>query len=82
MFSNNLSTLNFQLSTSLLGLSIVPLPQLIALILGAGGHKSKSDITELLRHNPEADIQPIRDLCRRYRLRGLDSILKELQIDA
>jgi hypothetical protein len=60
-------------------LRIVPIPQLVALKLYAGGSKSKADIVELLRRNPEVDLNPIRDTCRRYRLRGLDAILRELQ---
>jgi hypothetical protein len=36
------------------------------------------DIVELLRRNPEVDLAPIRKACRRYLLRGLDAILREL----
>lgn len=59
-------------------LRLVPLPQLVALKLYAGGNKSKSDIVELLRRNPEADLEEIRSVCREYRLRGLDAALREL----
>ncbi len=59
-------------------LKIVPLPQLVALKLYAGGLKSKADIVELLRSNPDADVEAIRSTCKRYRLRGLDEILFEL----
>ena len=59
-------------------LRIVPFPQLVALKLYAGGSKSRADIVELLRRNPEVDLAPIRKVCRRYRLRGLDAILREL----
>ena len=59
-------------------LRIVPLPQLVALKLYAGGSKSRADIVELLRRNPEVDLAAIRKVCRRYRLRGLDAILREL----
>jgi len=59
-------------------LRIVPLAQLVALKLYAGGSKSKADIVELLRRNPEVDLTPIRKACRRYRLRGLEAILREL----
>ena len=59
-------------------LRLVPLPQLVALKLYAGGNKSKSDIVELLRRNPEADLEEIRSVCRKYRLRGLDAALREL----
>ena len=59
-------------------LRLVPIAQLVALKLYAGGSGSKSDIVELLRRNPEADFEAIRDTCRRYRLRGLDAVLEEL----
>ncbi len=60
------------------GLRLVPIAQLVALKLYAGGLGSKADILELLRRNPEADLDSIRATCRRYRLRGLDAILAEL----
>lgn len=59
-------------------LRLVPIAQLVALKLYAGGSGSKSDIIELLRRNPEADLDAIRETCRRYRLRGLDAVLQEL----
>lgn len=59
------------------GLRLVPIPQLVALKLYAGGYKSKADIIELLRHNPEADIEAIRTACRTYRLRGLEPLIRE-----
>lgn len=59
-------------------LRLVPIPQLVALKLYAGGSKSRADIVELLRRNPEVDLGEIRETCRRYRLRGLDAILEEL----
>lgn len=58
-------------------LRLVPLPHLIALKLYAGGYKSKADIVELLAHNPDADLDEIRTLCRRYRLRGLEELIAE-----
>lgn len=58
-------------------LRIVPVPHLIALKLYAGGTKSKSDIVELLEHNPDADLEAIQALCARYRLSGLDDLLRE-----
>lgn len=61
------------------GLRLVPIAQLVALKLYAGGPRSKADIFELLRRNPEADLEAIRATCRRYRLRGLDAILAELK---
>ncbi len=61
-------------------LKLVPLPQLVALKLYAGGLKSKADILELLRRNPEADIDEIRNVCRRYRLQGLDEVMREIPL--
>ena len=59
-------------------LRVIPIPQLVALKLYAGGLKSHSDIVELLRRNPEVDLEAIRETCRKYRLRGLDKVLEEL----
>jgi hypothetical protein len=59
-------------------LRITPIPQLVALKLYAGGSRSRADIVELLRRNPEADLETIRETCRRYLLRGLDAVLEEL----
>ncbi len=59
-------------------LKLVPLPQLVALKLYAGGLKSKADILELLTRNPETDLDEIRNVCTRYRLDGLDEILREI----
>jgi hypothetical protein len=59
-------------------LRIVPVPHLIALKLYAGGFKSKADIVELISRNPELDLNEVRDLCRRYRLSGLDELLGEV----
>ena len=58
-------------------LRLVPLPQLVALKLYAGGSKSKADIAELLRRNPEADLAAVRKACRRYRLGGLEPLIRE-----
>ena len=60
-------------------LRIMPIPQLVALKLYAGGWKSHADIVELLRRNPEADVDAIHKTCRKYRLRGLAQVLKDLQ---
>lgn len=62
-------------------LRIAPLPHLIALKLYAGGYKSKADIVELLQCNPDADLCQIRSLCTRYRLPGLDDLLREAGIE-
>ncbi len=58
-------------------LRLVPIPQLIALKLYAGGYKSKADIVELLMRNPELDLDEIRAVCRRYRLKGIDELIAE-----
>jgi hypothetical protein len=63
-------------------LRIAPLPHLIGLKLYAGGMKSKADIVELLRNNPSADRDSIRDLCRLYRLRGLEPLIQEADGDS
>ncbi len=60
-------------------LRIMPVAQLVALKLYAGGWKSHADIVELLRRNPEVDLNELRETCRNYRLRGLDRILENLQ---
>ena len=61
-------------------LKIVPLPHLIALKLYAGGHKSQADIVELLERNPGLDLDVVRSLCRKYRLRGLDELIEEAEL--
>lgn len=59
-------------------LRIVPIPQLVALKLYAGGWKSHADIVELLRRNPDVDLDAIRETCEQYRLSGLDKVLENL----
>lgn len=59
-------------------LKLAPMPQLVALKLYAGGAKSKADVLELLTRNPGADIEEIRKTCKRYRVRGLEAILREI----
>jgi len=56
---------------------IIPLPHLIALKLYAGGSKSRADIVQLLERNPDADLASIREMCDRYRLRGLEPLIEE-----
>lgn len=60
-------------------LRIVPIPQLVALKVYAGGVASRADIIELLRRNPEVDLEMLNKTCRGYRLRGFEGILKELE---
>jgi hypothetical protein len=59
-------------------LRLIPIPQLVALKLYAGGHKAKADIIELLKRNPEQDRAGITRTIKRYRLRGLNQIWQEL----
>jgi hypothetical protein len=58
-------------------LKVVPIPQLIALKLYAGGYKSKADIIELLLRNPDLDLDEIRSVCHQYRLAGIDELIAE-----
>jgi len=58
-------------------LRLVPFPQLIALKLYAGGHKSKADVVELLARNPDCDLDEVRRTCARYDLAGLDELIEE-----
>lgn len=60
-------------------LRIMPIPQLVALKLYAGGLKSLADIVELLRRNPEVDLDMIGETCHKYRLRGWGRVLEELR---
>lgn len=60
-------------------LRVMPIPQLVALKLCAGGWKSPADIVELLRRNPEADLEAIGKTCRGYRLRGWEAVMEELR---
>ncbi|MES2997564.1 MAG: hypothetical protein V4733_12215 [Verrucomicrobiota bacterium] len=59
-------------------LSLIPIPQLVALKLYSGGSKDKADIVELLRRNPDCDLNHIRLTCLRYRIGGMDAVLEEL----
>lgn len=58
-------------------LRLVPMPHLIALKLYAGGFKSKADIVELLKRNPDLDLSAVRALCKRYHLSGLEELIAE-----
>ncbi|MFZ4395469.1 MAG: hypothetical protein ACOYOU_07565 [Kiritimatiellia bacterium] len=58
-------------------LRLVPVPQLIALKLYAGGYKAKADIVELLACNPDLDLAAVRATCARYRLAGLEELIAE-----
>ena len=58
-------------------LKVIPLLHLIALKLYAGGHKSKADILQLIEKNPQMDLDALRALCAKYRLRGIDELIAE-----
>lgn len=58
-------------------LRLIPIAHLIALKLYAGGYKSKADIVELLARNPDLDLDAVRRVCARYRLPGLDELIRE-----
>ena len=58
-------------------LRLVPIPQLVALKLYAGGHKSKADIVELLVRNPGLDLTDVRVACKRYNVVGLEELITE-----
>ena len=60
-------------------LKIVPIPQLVALKLYAGGFKSKADIIELLVCNPEADLEQIDAVCQRYRIQGFRELMPDIE---
>jgi hypothetical protein len=47
--------------------------------LYAGGTKSRSDIIELLRANPDANLDEIHDYCERCRLRGFTELREEVE---
>ena len=59
-------------------LRLVPIPQLIALKLYAGGYKSKADIVELLARNPDLDLSEIRAVCDSYHLSGLEELIADV----
>jgi hypothetical protein len=58
-------------------LRLVPIAQLIALKLYAGGHKAKADIVELLARNPDLDLSEVRAVCARYELPGIEALIAE-----
>ena len=50
---------------------------MIALKLYAGGYKSKADIVEILKCNPDIDWDAVRRLGAGYRLPGLNEHINE-----
>ena len=53
-------------------LRIVPLPDIIALKLYRGGHKSKAILIQLTLRNPDLDLDEDRFRCRKCHLGGLN----------
>ncbi len=60
-------------------LKIVPIPQLVALKLHAGGIKSKADVVELLVRNPDVDLEQIQAVCKCYRIHGFSELMPEIE---
>ena len=60
-------------------LRIIPLPHLVVLKLYAGSLKSMADIVEVLAANPDADLDAIAALCRKYRISGFERVREELE---
>jgi hypothetical protein len=56
-------------------LRCVQLADLIALKLYAGSFRDKADVIDLLKYNPDADLEAIRTVCKRF---GFDATLEEL----
>jgi hypothetical protein len=52
------------------------LADLVALKLDAGGPKDQGDIIELLRANPDADVEAIRATCKKYGLDKIDELIE------
>lgn len=60
-------------------LAVVDLPHLIALKLYAGGLQSKADAVQLLKVNPQANIQKLRDITSKHNLlKELEEVLQEI----
>ena len=62
-------------------LRVIPIPQLVALKLYAGGWKSIADVVEMLRRNPEVDLNQIGETCRKYRIKGWGKVMEELSVE-
>ena len=60
-------------------LQVIPIPQLVALKLYAGGWKALSDVVELLKSNPDENLDVIGEICRNYGLRGWSKVMEELR---
>jgi hypothetical protein len=51
------------------------LEHLIALKLDAGGPRDHADVIDLLRENPDADLEQIRATCQDYGLDAIDALI-------
>jgi hypothetical protein len=60
-------------------LRYVSLPHLVVLKLYAGGRRDLADVVELLVRNPDADVEGIRALCKRYGLEAIDELIEEAE---
>jgi len=60
-------------------LRYVRLPHLIVLKLYAGDRRDLADVVEVLAHNPDADLEEIRQLCQRCGLDQIDELIAEAQ---
>lgn len=57
----------------------VRLPHLVLLKLYAGGRSDHGDVVQLLERNPDADVEDIRQLCKRYGLGMIDTLIAEAE---
>lgn len=58
------------------GLKYPTLAYLVALKLDAGGPKDQADVIELLRQNPDADVEAIRATCKKFGLDKIDELIE------
>jgi hypothetical protein len=52
------------------------LAHLVGLKLDAGGRRDEADVIELLRQNPDADVEAIRATCKKYGLDKIDELIE------
>lgn len=72
----NIADLRFSDSSSI---CIIPLSHLVVLKLYAGGLKSKLDIIEVLKRNPQVDLNDIALQCERYQVSGFGELRGEVE---
>ncbi|MEY3393842.1 MAG: hypothetical protein RL346_78 [Verrucomicrobiota bacterium] len=46
----------------------------------AGRWKSIPDVVEMLRRNPEVDLDEVGETCRKYPIRGWEKVMEELEV--